>query len=322
MPTLKEVQTQKVSAMIGLIKDAKARGDEANVTWHRTRAHTYAECLRSCGILSIEEASALQGQAFTAQSSQDPTWGVRPAVASDLSFIQEWLANEQEQPGAGFINNWAMIESACCERTMLVYGAADGPVGFLTRGISIDTILQVRSDFQCRGIGRALVEHAMRLEEAQGNAVLMVQCEPKTSVAFWGAMGFETHRMREPQSLNSTIYMHHLSHTLHGHSRRPDVVTFEVYPSRVLYERKEVRPDRVYHVTASPNLEARALELSRRFALADEPLLEDAVVVIHWGGMEVFRGKAKHQGAAACGFVQSKNGLGWYIDVVHVPDVL
>lgn len=85
---------------------------------------------------------------------------VRTAVDADLPLIQEWLKRETRN-GHGFINNWGMIQKACAEKLMTVFIGAEGPVGFLTYGISHDTILQTKSSCQQRGIGRALVEHAM-----------------------------------------------------------------------------------------------------------------------------------------------------------------
>ena len=118
---------------------------------------------------------------------------VRTAVGADLPFIQEWSTREARN-GDGFINNWSVIQKACAEKQMTVFFTLEGPVGFLTYGISHGTILQTKSSCQQRGIGRKLVEHAIRKEEALNNTVLVVQCEPHSSVEFWSQMGFEVHR--------------------------------------------------------------------------------------------------------------------------------
>jgi len=61
-----------------------------------------------------------------------PTTGsIRTAVTSDLPYIQEWLKHEIRH-GAGFINNWYMIQDACAKKLMTVFVDAQGPVGFLT----------------------------------------------------------------------------------------------------------------------------------------------------------------------------------------------
>lgn len=57
MATLKEIQVQKVHSLIEAIRDAAAKGDAENVIWNWGRAHSYASCLQSCGVIHPEEAS-------------------------------------------------------------------------------------------------------------------------------------------------------------------------------------------------------------------------------------------------------------------------
>lgn len=64
---------------------------------------------------------------------------------------------------------------------MLVFEATVGVVGFLTCGISRSSILQVKSRYMRRGIGRALVERGVADEVAEGNPIQVVQCESQSS---------------------------------------------------------------------------------------------------------------------------------------------
>jgi len=67
MATLKEIQVQKVHSLIAAIKTAVAEGDVKNVIWNWGRAHSYANCLHSCGVIKPEEARQLQDLAFAAK---------------------------------------------------------------------------------------------------------------------------------------------------------------------------------------------------------------------------------------------------------------
>ncbi|HDS1721748.1 hypothetical protein NPS53_09560 [Pseudomonas putida] len=70
MATLREAQVQKVLRIIEAIKGAAANGDAENVTWNWGRAHSYAECLESCDVISSEEATLLQEQAIAATGNR------------------------------------------------------------------------------------------------------------------------------------------------------------------------------------------------------------------------------------------------------------
>lgn len=246
---------------------------------------------------------------------------VRTAVAADLPYIQEWLKHEVCN-GFGFINNWGMIQDACAQKLMTVFIEAEGAVGFLTRGISLDTILQTKSDCQRRGIGRALVEHAIRLEEANNNAVLVVQCEPRSSVEFWSKMGFEAHRDAEDFKHLKAIYMQRLSKVVHPHVRGDELemVIVRVYPEKALYPKEPVNPDRVHYVMAKFDEKTRTLALAHRVSVAHEAMLKDPVVEVSWSGIEIVMGKAKHEEAVAVGFKRTPNYCGFYLDVITLPD--
>jgi hypothetical protein len=70
MATLKEIQVQTVHSLIEAIKGAAAKSEVENVIWNWGRAHSYASCLASCGVISPEEAIALQDLAFAAKSAR------------------------------------------------------------------------------------------------------------------------------------------------------------------------------------------------------------------------------------------------------------
>ena len=256
----------------------------------------------------------------------DPAAHVREAELADLTYIHAWLSREAHG-AAGFINNWEGITAACIDRQMLVWGAVGAPVGFLTRGITLDTILQVRKQDQGRGIGRALVQVALASEEREDNAVLVIQCKPEQSVEFWRQMGFEPQRPRREHRTSEAIYMQRLStkrHRLAGADEVLQLIVVSTYPEHVLYvdnRMHQVPADRTHYVMAEMDLEARTLKLAHRVSIAHEPALGDPVVEVFWGGLPLLtKTKAKRSAARAAGVIPTQNGWGWYLDVIKVPD--
>lgn len=244
--------------------------------------------------------------------------GVRKGREIDLPFIREWLALEVRGE-QGFIHNWRMIEEACFEGQMLVWVDQEGPVGFLIRGISLGSILQVKSDRKRHGIGRALVERAIREEEARDNAVLVVQCEPTTSIEFWKSMGFETHRV-SPHDRNVCMQRLSTKRLSHVSDDEKVLVTIRVFAECALYNQNASHtaiPDRVYHVHGRYDAKTHDIALVHRVSISHEPALRDPVVEVCMEGFEVLpRTKAKREAARATGFVQTD--FGWYIDVIKI----
>lgn len=240
---------------------------------------------------------------------------VRLAVGADLPLIYEWLKHELRD-GIGFINNWTLIQEACSEQKMTVFVTDDGPVGFIIGGISYGTILQTKSIYQRQGIGRALVKHAIAEEEAKNNAVVVLQCQPQSSVEFWLAMGFQPHRAG---SYSDSIYMHRLSQKNHAHVKGDDlsVATINVYPEAIWYT-KGKKPDRVHYALVGYDQKKQTLHLAHRVSVASEKALGNLVVEIVWGGLDIYRGKVNDLGAEAIGFKTTPNCCGWYLDTIMI----
>lgn len=251
---------------------------------------------------------------------------VRGAEPGDLPYIHSWLVKEA-CGAAGFLNNWEHITSACMDGEMLVWCEDGAPIGYLTRGINLGTIVQVREQDQGRGIGRALVQRALAGEDKVNNAVLVIQCMPERSVEFWRQMGFEAQRPRHQGRIGEAIYMQRLStvrHQLAGAIEDMHLVVVNTYPEHVLYASNQVSqmpPDRTHYVMAQMTPDARVLKLAHRVSIAQEPALGDPVVEITWGGMPLLKKmKAKRSAAEKAGMKATPNGWGWYLDTVMVPD--
>lgn len=246
--------------------------------------------------------------------------GLRPATSEDLQFIKEWLAQEVEG-NCGFIHNWSMIQEAQNEGRMLVFETTEGVVGFLTYGISRSSILQVKSDYMRRGIGRALVERAITDEVADGNPINVVQCAPKSSTGFWRRMGFRYYRQRDNGPYEDSVYMYHVSELQHPKVDATEdlSVTVLVYPSDALYRQGEVMPDQVHYALAEYDSQNDTLLLDHRICVVDEGVLKDAVVEVRALGSIWFFEKAKRDSAFELGFKKCENHEGWYIDAIRQP---
>lgn len=246
---------------------------------------------------------------------------LRPVDERDLAFIRAWLEFE-ERDGEGFIHNWSLIEAAAVEREMMVVLGADGPIGFLTYGLTRSSILQIRSDHKRRGVGRQLVGHAIREADAARNPILVIQCSPKSSIPFWRQMGFVPHREREQHGLYNNAYMHRVSALEHTGVSGDDLhhVAVRIYPEWKLYrDSEEIIPDQVHYAAA--RLEGdRILHLDHRVCVVREPALRDLVVEIVVWGRAWFLGKVKSDAANKMGFRATSNGCGWYADILRLPD--
>lgn len=247
-----------------------------------------------------------------------PVGEVRAALHSDLVFIRDWLTAE-EVDGFGFIHNWTLIENACAEHDMTVFAALEGPVAFITRGLSHSTILQTKSSHQRLGIARLLVQHELKREESLRNAVVVVECCPSTSVAFWSAMGFEPHR----ETAGNSIYMHHLSKLTNEEIAGADLqcLTISTYPQSALYSKLPVSPDQVSKVRVWHDPQYKTLDLAQRVSIANESALGDVVVDLTWNDRTLYRGKAKHDKAFDIGLCPTPNGCGWYLDLIDLSQV-
>lgn len=176
---------------------------------------------------------------------------IRDVTEADLAYIGDWLSRE-ERDGKGFIHNWSMIEKAASRGEMIVSTSEERPVAFLTCGLSRDSILQVKSEDKRSGHGRALVEHALQIENARGNSVVVIQCEPKESIEFWSRMGFLPYRDRCGFNNGDNIYFYKcIDSEMKVSGDALHLVSVSIFPHSKLFGRQDdVFPDRLHYVLA------------------------------------------------------------------------
>src|SRR4051794_22671981 len=93
---------------------------------------------------------------------------IRSATPSDLAEILSWLKTECDG-SSGFYGNRNMIESGQADDNLsVVVTGAKRIAGFLLASDSSMDIIQIRPEFQRRGIGRLLAEHGLHRIEVSG----------------------------------------------------------------------------------------------------------------------------------------------------------
>lgn len=229
---------------------------------------------------------------------------IRRAIDDDMRNILEWLREEQRQGRQeNFLCNWSIIEAEHRKKAVLVCvdHKSDSPVGFFAGSLATDAIIEVKYDLRGSGIGRALVERAVKRSKDCDERLLLVECAPITSVPFWKRMGFtlfgEEHAYRVLP----------LKHELPSGAPRVDV-TIRFYP-----EEKKWHPDvQPLHSYAPVAVRIRAEEVQlaeRVFFFAElHPEARDVVAEVIVGSTKVYSDKVKYPEGEQIGFKRCRNG--------------
>ena len=95
--------------------------------------------------------------------------------------------------GRGFWNNVDIIRDAAAQGGLHVLRIPDvgfrWPFAYVAARTSID-ILEVHPGYRRQGHGNALARHCIDLARQADVGEITVQCEPRSSVPFWRAIGF------------------------------------------------------------------------------------------------------------------------------------
>jgi hypothetical protein len=197
------------------------------------------------------------------------------------------------------------------ESNSLYVATVDGEiVGFQIGELLSSGILQIKSEWQRKGVGTALVNHMVRLNKRRNQWVLHIECNPETSKPFWESMGFKI-ALRDGR-----VYGHRiLSSKLKLPAGRPVGVEVGFYPERAKRE-KGVQPFQTYTLQC---IEVDGVVfLPQPVAGGDPPRGEfgDLVVKVAVEGRKPYLDKAKYPASKALGIRQCRNG--WWLRTVRV----
>lgn len=234
---------------------------------------------------------------------------IRHSKPADVQAVHAWLVEEDRRGVHGnFLCNWGLIEGAHKAGKLLVYidGKSSMPVGFQLGGLVYPGILQVRSDYRGKGIGRKLVDRCVKLANKCDQCLLHIQCKPSSSIPFWKRMGFTL--FPDNDGKNEAYRILYRQHAL------PDegsVIHVEIsfFP--------EKRDWQDAYFRASPTaklLTDGTIHLGERvfFYEALYPKEGDTMMRINVDGTSIFLDKAKNKEAKLVGLNRCPNGF--YID--------
>jgi GNAT superfamily N-acetyltransferase len=245
---------------------------------------------------------------------------IRRSTPDDIKAIHDWLLDEKDRGVHGnFLCNWCVIEQAHLKGELLVYADSKTslPVGFQLGALVSPGILQVRSEYRGRGIGRKLVERCVALANKRDQCLLYIECTPSSSIPFWKRMGFTVMDSRDGKNYAYRILNRQLA-LPDGASHVKVAIRF--YPE----DRKRQEATNPY-ITLAPRAKlARdgTLYLGERVLFHEiaYPDARDVVVEIEVNGGCLFLDKAKYPEARRLGVTRCKNGF--YIDKINTKAIL
>lgn len=118
--------------------------------------------------------------------------GAPPQAETVIRWLKkEWLGNPD---GGGFYHNRSIIRQAARNGEMTCLRDGKTIIGFAVVTLGRDRakvdILEVRPGYRGRGFGRHLAAHIVRMLVSQGAPRIELECAPRSSEAFWRALGF------------------------------------------------------------------------------------------------------------------------------------
>lgn len=231
-----------------------------------------------------------------------------------MAALHQWLLDQEQGDIPGnFLCNWELTLDAHRKRKLLVYvdGELNMAVAYQWGSLLRPGILQVRSDMQGRGIGRALVNRRLAEAHKNGTGLLRIECQPSSSIAFWQRMGFTV----KPDSQGRNFAYRTLPHALQVPPSGEDlIVTVRLFPEARKWD-EGTSPALVVSAEARVGEEG-ALYLRERIYLPTCfcGIERDALVEIFAGNQLLYRDKAKYEQARRLGVRECPNGF--YLDSI------
>lgn len=109
----------------------------------------------------------------------------------DVDKIHSWLLEQDiEEVNDSFLCNWNLTRNVHDDNQLVVAVLENEPIAYIWENFGI---LEVRKDYRNKGVGKQLVEYAMKQAQEKGRHALFIESNPESSIPFWRKMGFEFH---------------------------------------------------------------------------------------------------------------------------------
>ena len=227
----------------------------------------------------------------------------RLATAHDVERIYSWLLDHAHRGVHGsFLCNWNLTRKTHENQQLLVAILQSEPIAYMWGDFGI---LEVREEFRNNGVGKQLVEFAMKRSLSDNRVAVSIECKPESSIPFWEKMGFEFHDKNEASYVFEKTYVMPVDAS-------PINVEIMFYPEYVKWT-PQASPIKSYSPPAVLENQS-VIHLRHRVAtFVDSAHYQgDAVVKICVDGEVLYFDKAKYAKASAIG-VRYESGA-FYLD--------
>ena len=241
------------------------------------------------------------------------------ATEDDLACIRTWLREERDQGERGFKCNWSIIEEGFTEGRLVVIRDPQSAVAvaFRVGGLLSPSIMEVHPSHRKRGYGAEIVEYFIEQARKESVNVLVVQCQPRTSIPFWKAMGFTLYGEAFGPKIDS-YYERHAFKVLKydlpiSESGVPTLVNIEFREDREILTPFESRPVRGRWVDNTIHLEERLVAYFP-FRIG----CGDVYCRIRVGDIEVYSDKMKRDRFREIGFRYEEHSAAYFSDKILI----
>lgn len=158
-------------------------------------------------------------------------------IANQNQFdeIKSWLKNEKNTKGQSFDCNLSKIKYALDNNNLLVM-SENKPIGFSALSNKGIEILNIKQDFQKRGYGRQLVDKSINILKERGSHLVLIECNPETSIPFWKKMGFTFDHSEKHGAETASYYSKKIEHLF---QEKPHFIAKTEYLTIALYSKEK-----------------------------------------------------------------------------------
>jgi GNAT superfamily N-acetyltransferase len=239
---------------------------------------------------------------------------IRRSTDDDIPAIHAWLLDQTTRNVRDtFLCNWELTKEQHEKGDLLVYfdGASEQAVAYQWGSLVYPGIMEVRQDMRGKGIGGRLVNYRIRQAYKRNQCILVIQCEPSSSIPFWQRMGFTLFDCNKRANFAYRILEKKLQ--LPANGLQIDVA-IRFFPEERRGNKKILpfsvsRPDALQTSDGIVHLAERVVFFSELHPDSGDPVIEVEVA-----RQTRFCDKAKYPGARNIGVQRCDHGF--YIDYV------